>query len=259
MTTNPPLTTPNGASIFFEGAPLETGCQPAVIYFALSARMSLCQEPFNQPVLEWAKAGCRVFSWDLPFHDEEHTPQEAIALWAEQFAQGGRFIDEFIDLSLDNIDFLIKQGLINPTQLGVAGLSRGGYIAVQLAARSPMIQSIVGFAPLTDPKPIDEFSHYPDAGVEELSLSKLIPNLIHKRLRFYIGNRDIRVSTDACYAFMRALIEAAFLAGDRSPPIELIIYPSIGHKGHGTPFSIFTDGANWLQKQVIINHIKVEQ
>jgi esterase FrsA len=250
MNTNPPLTTSNGTLISFHGAPLETGPQPTVIYFALSAHSTLFQDPYDQPVLKWVNAGCRVFSWDLPFHDERNTPQEAISLWAEHFAKKSPFIDEFITRSLENIDDLIHQGFIDPAHLGVAGLSRGGYIAVKLAARSPAIQSIVGFAPLTNPKPIDEFSRYPDLGENTYSLTRLIPSLIGKRLRFYIGNRDVRVSTDACYAFIRALTEASFENGHRSPHVELMLSPSIGHKGHGTPTHIFLDGANWLHHQI---------
>lgn len=250
MNTNPPLKASNDTLISFQGAPLEAGPQPAVIYFALSAQSTLFQDPYNQPVIKWIDAGCRVFSWDLPFHDERNTPQEAITLWVEHLAKKSPFIEEFITRSLENVDDLIRLGFIDPAHLGVAGLSRGGFIAVKLAAQSPAIQSIVGFAPLTDPKPIDEFSHYQDNGKTSYSLTQLIPSLIGKRLRFYIGNRDVRVSTDACYAFIRSLTEASFENGLRSPHVELMLSPSIGHKGHGTPTHIFLEGANWLYHQI---------
>ncbi len=36
----------------------------------------------------------------------------------------------------------------------------------------------------------------------------------------------------------------------RSPPLEMIMLPSIGHQGHGTAKSTFTEGAIWLAKKL---------
>ena len=162
------------------------------------------------------------------------------------------FISDFLDLCQHHIQFLIDQGLIDPHRLAIAGLSRGGFIATHLAARDPHIKVILGFAPLTDPKPLEELKTSAEKSFERISLTTLADRLIHKRLRFYMGNRDHRVGTDACYHFIRHLTETAFNQGVRSPSAELIIYPSIGHKGHGTPPSIFQDGAEWIQQQLLM-------
>jgi esterase FrsA len=84
--------------------------------------------------------------------------------------------------------------------------------------------------------------------LERFNLENHISSLCEQSIRFYIGNRDIRVGTDRCFHLVQQLTEQAFQNGVRSPPIELIISPSIGHMGHGTSKEIFHDGAHWLGK-----------
>lgn len=240
----------NGLPISHQGSPLEAGTQPAVIYFALSAHMSLFVDPFNQPVLRLCQQGIRVFSWDLPFHEAEKDPHDAMRQWEQEFKNCPSFIDKFIDQSLENIHYLIEQGFVNPSRLAVAGLSRGGFMAAHLAAREKRIKTVVGFAPLTEPKFLED-SQSSSNNDQKITLTSLVHHLLHTRLRFYIGNHDTRVSTDACYHFIQALTTSAFNQGIRSPLTELIIYPSIGYKGHGTPPFIFHDGADWITKHLL--------
>ena len=81
---------------------------------------------------------------------------------------------------------------------------------------------------------------------EKQALIHLVEQLVGKNLFFFIGNRDKRVGTRECYQFIEALTEASYAHGLRSPPVQLKIYPSIGHKGHGTPPEIFRAGSTWL-------------
>lgn len=241
-----PLTPPHGSAIYYQGPGFEAGALPAVLFFALSGQMSLFQDPFNQPVLRWIQQGIRVFSWDLPFHGPTQDPHEAMQQWASEFLYNPSFISNFLDLCQLHIQYLIDRGLVDPQQLAVAGLSRGGFIATHLAARDPRLKAILGFAPLTHPQPLEELKGSDETVFHRISLLKIADHLIHRPLRFYIGNRDQRVGTDACYQFIHHLTETAFNGGIRSPLAELIIYPSVGHKGHGTPPSIFQDGADWM-------------
>ena len=73
----------------------------------------------------------------------------------------------------------------------------------------------------------------------------------HRKLRFYIGNCDQRVGTRNCFDFVDKLSSAMFEARNRSPSVELIISPSIGFQGHGTPKHIFHRGAQWLAEQLV--------
>lgn len=245
------LMTPNGSSIYYHGAHPGEGPKPAVIYFALSGEMSLYEDPFNQPVLEWAKNDMRVFSWNLPYHGKGMDPHEAILHWAEELARNPHFLTDFIDECQKNIQHLIDLHVVDRDSLAVAGLSRGGFIAAHLAALNPHLKHVLAFAPLTSPKPIEELKSQPSAPFNKFGLVKLVDALTEKHIRFYIGNHDSRVGTDACYAFIKTLTEHAFSKGIRSPQAELIIYPSIGHRGHGTPPHIFLDGARWLINQLL--------
>jgi alpha-beta hydrolase superfamily lysophospholipase len=247
----PCLMTLDGPSIYYHGADIAEGLKPAILYFALSAEMSLYDDPFNQPVLEWAKNGIRVFSWDLPFHAKGMDPHQAMQHWAEEFAHNPLFLNHFIEACQKNIQFLIDLHLVDQASLAVAGLSRGGFIAAHLAAQNPHLKQVLGFAPLTAPQPIEELQSRSLEKFNEIALTKLADRLSDKQVRCYIGNHDIRVGTDACYAFIKTLTEQAFAKGIRSPQAELIIYPSIGHRGHGTPPHIFLDGARWLIDQLL--------
>lgn len=244
---DPLLPKQGGLPIYYLGPDLELGPLPAVLFFALSAQMSLFEDPFNQAVLKLSQQGVRVFSWDLPFHGPGLDPHDAMRHWAHAFIHNPSFIPDFLDLCQQNLNFLIDEGFIDSEHLGVAGLSRGGFIAAHLAARDSRIKTVLGFAPLTQPEPLEEFKSFPGLTFDKISLTTLADKLIHTRLRFYIGNHDMRVGTHACFNFIHRLAEVAYNHGMRSPAAELIIYPSIGHKGHGTPPRIFQDGANWIK------------
>lgn len=241
---------PNGSLIYFNGPDLNTKNIPAVIYFALSGYTSLFLDPFNQPVKRWNQHGIRVFSWDLPFHGQHDDPKLAMEKWAHFFIKGDPFIFQFLDRCQENLEWLIENEWVDPQQVAVAGLSRGGFIATHLAAREAKIKLILGFAPLTHPKPIEELKNKELPRIHELTLSSLVDQLTTREVRFYIGNRDIRVGTDVCYQFIRTLTEKAFDSGVRSPLIELVVYPSIGYKGHGTPPEIFLQGADWINEKM---------
>jgi len=246
-----PIVAPGGSSIYYQGEPLQKGPMPALLYFALSGRTTLCEDPYNQPAVHLIKEGMRVFSWDLPFHGPDQDPHEAMRRWIAEFHESSSFIHDFMDLCAENLHYLIHQQLIDHRFIAAAGLSRGGYIAVQLAAREAHIKTVAGFAPLTSPQALQQERHEAAVSGDRTDLTALADRLIHKSLRFYIGNRDVRVGTDSCYSFVRALAENAYDKGVRSPSVELIIYPSIGFKGHGTPPSIFHDGAAWIKRHLI--------
>lgn len=246
-----PLLPKHGSPIFYQGPDLQLGPLPAVLFFALSAQMSLFENPFNQPVLHLIRQGIRVFSWDLPFHGPGLDPHDAMRKWAHEFVYNPSFISDFLELCRHHINYLIEEGLVDPLHLGVAGLSRGGFVATHLAASDSRLKTVLGFAPLTQPKPLEELQSFPELSFDQISLTAIAEKLIHTRLRFYIGNHDQRVGTDACFHFIHHLTEVAFNHGIRSPAVELMIYPSIGHKGHGTPPHIFHEGADWIKQQLI--------
>ncbi len=223
--------------LIFKGPPFSEGIMPAVFYFALSAEESLSLDPYNQPVKMLEEKRVRIFSATLPFHGPEWDNKEAMKHWAEN----PNSLIPFINETHKEILELIIKGVIDPGRMAAMGLSRGAFAAAHLAAKEPRIDTLLGFAPLIS---LDK--------EHALSLENIAATLIGKNVRFYIGNRDQRVGTDQCFSFIHHLADLSYHAGYRSPPVELIISPSIGHKGHGTAPQIFQDGINWLTNKLNI-------
>src|SRR5581483_4979933 len=240
-----------GIEAFYTGPHLSAGPLPTLFYFSLSAEDSLCLDPFNQPVVYLSKLPMRIFSMTLPGHENNLPPTEALNIWASDILSGYNAITEFTYKVKRAVDALESQGLLLPGRTAVAGLSRGAFIAAHAAAIVSQFEWILGFAPLTklsEAKEFQDYSHHPV--VESLSLEYLANALTDRKLRFYSGNLDTRVSTRSCFDFIETLSQAAFANKMRSPSVELIIGPSIGRDGHGTSPAVFRDGAQWIAEKI---------
>ena len=230
--------------LYHSGPPLEAGPLPTIFYFALSGPDSLGKDPFNQPVQFLANRSIRFFYRDLPAHKDNLSPHKALDIWAQDMAKGIDVLGTFFEHALFAVDYGIRHQLIDSNRLGIAGLSRGGFIASHLAAREPLFKTILQFAPLTSfttSKDLQIVANHPL--VQSLQLTHLTEQLANRNIRFYIGNKDTRVDTQSCFSFAMNLSHASTL---RSPQIELIMSPSIGQMGHGTAPETFRSGAEWL-------------
>lgn len=235
------IKSPNPLDIYHLGPSLEAGPLPSVFYFALSGSDSLLLDPFNQFIQFLDHQPIRRFSFTLPGHGPGLKNEDAIKFVAGLLEKGEDPIAPFLDLALENIHFLIEKRLVDPLMMATAGLSRGGFFASLLALKDERIKTIIAFAPITN------LSFLIPEG-KSYDLINYIDQFAYKTLRFYIGNRDQRVSTDLCFQFIRKTADLAFEKGIRSPPIELLISPSIGHMGHGTSPDTFRNGADWFTK-----------
>ncbi|CRX39142.1 alpha/beta fold hydrolase [Estrella lausannensis] len=221
---------------------------PVVVYFALSAESSLTLDPFNQPVLELAENKVRCLSFTLPHHLRGDNPQDAMHKWAESLLQNPHFLDNYVQAVIRDLEYLEREGVLNLNKTALMGLSRGGYIALRVAAELSEIGATLAFAPLTGFPQLAEFQErFPSALMQAQSLTNFIPKLAGKTIKILIGNRDTRVGTRASFEFMEALVEECFSKGIRTPPVEMTVTPSIGHKGHGTSPDSFKEGARWLK------------
>lgn len=237
--------------IFHVGPHLSLKPLPAFIYFALSGEESLGTPPYNEPITLLQREAIHCFSFTLPAHGHGFENKSAISQWAKDLEKKPSLLNSFIESCKINIQNLIDQGYIDPKHIAVGGLSRGGFIATHLAAKDNRIKTILGYAPLTDLAYLDEFKALPDQSlVHSLSLEAITGYLTKKKLRFYIGNRDTRVGTVPCFNFINKLVEEAHIQGLRSADVELIISPSVGHKGHGTLPPVFASGVEWLKKEL---------
>ncbi len=239
----------HGITVLYQG-PDDHTPMPAIFYFILSAKDSLCLDPFNQPVNTWKNFPLRVFSLTLPCHDENFEADVGIERWKKSWDDGIDPLSPFFELVANVIEDLIERKWIDPTKLAVSGLSRGGFIAIHVAAKVPQISHILAFAPLTTLQTIEEFSPIKE-DIAHLDLVHLKDKLHHQTHRYYIGNRDIRVSTESCFNYVKALTDEMYYQQVRHLPVELLIKPSIGRYGHGTNSATFEEGALWLAKSLL--------
>jgi esterase FrsA len=217
---------------------------PSLFYFSISGPDSLCLDPFNQPVEFLQGEMIRVFSLTLPGHEEGLLAKDAMKLWAAAMEKGQNSVAEFLDHAERAIEFAIAEQFIDASKLGAAGLSRGAFMAAHLAARDERFRHILGFAPLTKLCYIREFHHLLDHPIPKgLDLIHLADKLGDRHIKLYIGNEDTQVGTRECFDFFEALVSKK---KQRASYAELLIYPSIGRMGHGTPPEIFKQGALWL-------------
>ncbi len=246
------LSTPFSIPLFFVGPPLSEGTLPAFFYFSLSGEESLTLPPYNSPIHLFQEDKIRIFSLTIPFHGPGFDKFKAMEGWAQTAFAGTDFLSPFLDETTLIIHWLIDEGIIDKNHLAMGGLSRGAFIATHLAAREKNVKILLGFAPLTTLTTIKEFQEKNSPAflkkMEYFDLSKLNDNILHlKHFRFYIGNHDERVSTDACYFFVRELANLAHQKNLRRLSIELRITPSIGFQGHGTSKETFEEGALWAR------------
>lgn len=245
------LEDPQHTRLDYLGPSPEEGTLPAFFYFALSGRESLELHPYSQPARSVADTHLRVFSFTIPGHEPGFNKVHAMQYWAEQMAQGEYLLEEFFERVVQAIHWLMEQKIVDPEHIGVGGLSRGGFIATHIAAKIPQIHAVLGFAPLTELMQLKEFAPFPSLQrrASELDLTHLVDRLTHVRhFRFYMGNLDTWVGTDACYHFIRLLAKKGHEKHARHQKVELMLTQSIGHKGHGTHPQTFEQGALWIKK-----------
>ena len=113
-------------------------------------------------------------------------------------------LELFLQKLEDTILQMLSLKIIDPKQFGVLGLSRGGFIAGHIASRIQEISTCVVYAPLTRFAAIKEFSSLlPPSLLDCLDLTLCKKNLCQKKIKAYISNRDTRVNTDFCFAWIQ--------------------------------------------------------
>lgn len=187
----------------------------------------------------------------MPAHGIHLSSEAALKTWAELISQGNNVVAEYAEVAAAIIEELTEKGIIVKEKCAVAGLSRGALIAAHVAARCKEIKWILGFAPLTKVSLGKDFQEIKDHPiVHAMSMENLTFLLKDCLVRFYIGNRDVRVGTRNCFDFIEKLTQEMYNAQIRSPQVELFIKPSIGFQGHGTAKNTFHDGAQWIAEQL---------
>ncbi len=237
--------------LYFTGPDLSEGSAPALFYFCTAGMQTLTESPFCD-LLDHFPTSLRIFSLSLPFHEEGISNRHSLRdHWGLAFQENPQFLEQFFSKFKAIFRYLQNQEYLSPNRIAVAGISRGGFIATNLAARHPEINHLLAFAPMTDLNGSPYFNDLPQSAYT-YNASNLIEKLEKTKTFFLIGNCDIAVSTEACISFISKLISHQSSQGQRSPETLFKLRPSIGHRGHGSSPETFKEGALWLCKMLAL-------
>ncbi len=230
------LSLSSGAKISFLGPPLDVGPLPALFYFTMSHKDSPLQDPYNQVLIPLHGAPIRIFSWDLPFHPVGVDQNEGLEAWKRAHDKNEDFLTPFVEESIGYLNELKERGVLIPGAVTAAGLSRGAMAAFRMASATDLMDGVVAFAPLVQ--------------FHGLSLENYAEPLAKKWIRGFVSFNDERVQTEKVVHFFQKIGEVAKKQRVINPDIQLLLYPSIGFKGHGTPEEIFIAGGQILLKRL---------
>jgi len=192
-------------------APERLAARPLLLLFLSADRQSSMPDGrYGAPGRIFLEQGHRVVSFDLPAHGERVGRHgSGIVGFAAMLAAG---VDPFALLVADGravIDACIRRGLAAEDRVVAAGVSRGGYGALRLAAADTRVSAVAALAPATDWRVLTEFAALrDDPAVAALALDNFADQLAGRRIYVAIGNHDLRARTDACIRFVLAVTEA---------------------------------------------------
>jgi dienelactone hydrolase len=211
---------------------------PTLFVFASEMHATLTNEDGGKLGHLLSRKGFLCVSLDLPCHGADvrsgETPSD-LRGWRTRLEQGENFVSEFTKKVSAVLDYLIAEKYTDPNSVGVAGTSRGGFLALHCAAAEPRVKYVVGFAPVTHLPALSEF-----AGAETneqvlaLSVRRFAGKLVGRPIWMVIGNSDVRVGTEHCIALLQELVKQS--AATVTPvPVELHLVGTINHRLHASP------------------------
>lgn len=239
-------TTPDGIRYSWLG---EKPTQPAPTVFFMGGTVEdgLGQAHHREGLEQGGKSGVFYVTIDLPSHGHDLFPGEPGMLngWAFRLEKGDDFIGHFVKRASSLLDYLIAQKLTDPKKIGVIGISRGGFMGLQLAAVDARVRHVAVFAPVTDLTVLTEFQKMiGDPRATSRNALFLADRLINTNIWIIIGSTDNRVGTGHTIQFAQRVIEAATIRGQQ-PKIELHVEPSVAHT---VPEGSYLRGGIWLRK-----------
>lgn len=240
---------PNGTRFLILG---NKPAHPAPLLIMLQGSLeSVQKEPiYTEAARILVKRGFISVMIDAPAHGADARPAEAneLAAWNSRVGAGEDLLADFLSRAKVLVDWLIKEGYADPHSIAVAGTSRGGFLALHLAAADSRIRCVGAISPVTDLLQLREFSAcaHPEAA-RALEVNTLVAKLIGRPTWISIGNHDERVGTDSAIAFTRQLV-AANTAQKKDAPVDLIVHSVPGHRSSVRDHELLAD---WILKQIV--------
>lgn len=237
-----------------------TGDQPAPVLFVLAGTIesTLGSAYFRQCGNELAEHGWVSVSIDIPCHGKQVRDGEPSGLggWSYRLAKGEDIVAEFNTRLSKVLDHLIKTGVADPDRIAVCGTSRGGFLALHFAAHDRRVNCAAAFAPVTDPRVVNEFvANAKKPLVAQANLENHAEKLAGRPVWIVIGDQDKRVGTDRAEA-LAAKLEAVSRAKKLDSRVELHVMPE--PRGHTTPKGSSKRAAAWIYRQITDDEIPVE-
>jgi dienelactone hydrolase len=244
-------TTNTGVRFGTWGGP-ESGPAPVLVILANSIEGTLGEEYFRQAGRTLgdprAVEPFLCVSIDLPCHGQERRPGEPPELggWRHRLEQGDDPVADTATRLANVLDHLVAGGRVNAGRIAIIGTSRGGFMALQVAAREPRIACAVAYAPVTELSALREF-HGAESlpAVSAAALREQAGRLAGRPVWITIGANDDRVGTDKTIAFAAA-VHAAAVA--QKVPDRLSLTIDGEHAGHTTPAAAAAQSADWIQR-----------
>lgn len=224
---------------------------PTILVLAAERDRTLREDQFMKFGHIMARSrSCLFVSIDAPGHGDDRRRDErgeGLQVWRSRLDRNEDFVAPFVQRSRTVLDHLIEQRRTDPKRIAVAGTSRGGYLALHVAAANPQISAVALFSGVTELTVLGEFkgleSH---ALTRSLAVANLADALAGRPIWHCIGNQDMRVGTTEAFAFFRLLVNRGHALHGRAP-VELHIMESEGHR---TPAGAWSLAADWLLRQL---------
>lgn len=223
---------------------------PTLLIFASDIHGTLGDPYYRQCGDALAEQGYLCVSLDLPGHGTDQRDGEpgALETWRTRSDAGEDFITPFTARVRAVLDHLIETGASDPARIAACGTSRGGFMALQVAASDPRIRATAAFAPVTNLMALREFGGAQNTDhVASLSLLANAEKFAGRAVWVIIGDRDDRVSTDDAIAFARRAT-AESLEKTETADVTLLVIPE--PKGHTTPQGAPELAAAWIAEKL---------
>lgn len=242
--------TPGGVEYGTWGAASLQHPAPVLFVLASTIEASLAKPYFRQCGNQLARQGWLCVTIDLPCHGTQVRAGVPSGLggWSYRAARNDDFVTEACTRLTAVLDHLLKEGIADPARIAVCGTSRGGYLALQFAAREQRVGSVAAFAPVTDLAALQEFHAVKDVPfVAKLSAIAAAEQLAGRPVWIVIGDQDARVDTDQSIALARR-ITAVSREQKLVSRVELHVLAE--PRGHTTPPGSAELAASWIARQL---------
>ena len=243
------FTTPDGIEYGVWNSTPETKSAPTLFVLASTIETTLGQTYYRQCGNELAEHGWVCVTIDLPCHGKQAVAGEPAGLsgWSHRLANNEDVVAEFNVRLSKVLDHLIETGVTDPERIAACGTSRGGFLALHFAAHDQRVKCAAAFAPMTDPRVVNEFvANAEHPFVATASVENQADKLAGRPVWIVIGDQDERVGTDRALALAQKLT-AVSREKKRDSRVELHVMPE--PRGHTTPRGSSQRAADWILEQ----------